>query len=219
MLSSVTNFLSIPGIYDTEITSDILRDALIPAAENIEILDVIQNLQHISSRMDTVKPTISNRRSIADAIYSTEYRLFQMQRNQIDHPNLMVNEINLAEPLRLGAHLFLHLAIRELPASSSMHQNMSERLKSTLSDGECLELQGASNSAVSLLLWVFFMGYTASSNQVTKSYFVKYLIRVTKALGLYSLEKFEDNLRKTLWRERFCNLSSSKAWEEMAKIR
>jgi hypothetical protein len=138
-----------------------------------------------------------------------------MQNLEITHPLLRLEGIDLAEPLRLAAHLFLHLETRELPVHSKMHQNMSERLKSLLPGEEDLQLDGEWNPSLLILLWILFIGSSASVNPITKSYFVKYLIKVTEVLGLQLYEEFENTLRTTLWGENFCSPSCRIVWQQM----
>jgi hypothetical protein len=213
MLPSVITPISASGFYGTDTGPDTRDDLWNP------LFDAIQSLRFITADIETKEPTILKRQSISHSIYVVEYRLCQMQNFEITHPILRIQGIDLADPLRLAAHLFLHLETRELPVHSKMHQMMSERLKSLLPAKKDLQLEGECNSSLSILLWILFMGSSVSIYPVTKSYFVQCLIQVTEALGLQLYEEFENKLRSTLWGENFCSPSCRILWQQLGTTR
>ena len=217
LLSSITNSRPAPTIHVSKTTLDISHYSQALVLASIHILNVLQILQFIYAEIETKEATSLNRQSISSAIYSVEYRLFMMQQNGPTYPTMMVNDIDLAEPLRLAAHLFLHLAIRELPAHSKTYQKMSEQLQSILPDYIDLEVHGALHSSLSLLLWILFIGGVASLDPTTKWYFVKCLARVSRTLRLRHQDDFIHSLRKTLWAENYYYPSGRKLWEEMRR--
>jgi hypothetical protein len=215
LLSSITNLFPAPTKHVSETTLDISHYSPTLFLASIHILNVLQSLQFICTEIETKEATSLNRQLISSAIYSVEYRLFVMQQNGPTYPNMMVNDVDLAEPLRLAAHLFLHLAIRELPAHSKTYQKMSEQLQSILPDYMDLEVHGALHSSLSLLLWILFIGGVAASDPTTRWYFIKCLTRVSRTLGLQHQDEFIHSLRQTLWAEAYCYPFGWRLWEEM----
>jgi hypothetical protein len=180
-----------------------------------EILELMHNLQTVLTAIETLELTTPNRQTISDAIYSAEYRLFRIQHEPGRH-SLMVSLLaDITESLRLAAHLFLHLAIRELPVYCNMHQKMSERLRSSLSTTLRSKFDEKIADSRPLLLWVAFIGRASSPDQNTKLFFWRCFRDIAEAHRVQRREEIECILRGILWNERFCAKNFNDLWNEM----
>jgi hypothetical protein len=122
-------------------------------------------------------------------------------------------ELDLSKMLLLAAHLFLHLAIRELPKTAKMHLNMLNILEATVSRDSDFILLQRSNAALQIILWVLFMGAAASPVQTGQ--FTKHLRQVCFSLELSHQADFVRALKGVLWSEKFCGHYCGVVWGEI----
>ena len=118
--------------------------------------------------------------------------------------------------LRLAAHLYLYLAIRELPSTAEMHHRMARRLQDAVTEGiqasfDLLDLDQ------DLLLWIVFVGAAAFSGHSDQYWLVSELRIVCSSLQISSLDHFKERLTKILWHEKFFSQHASVLWAELYK--
>jgi hypothetical protein len=157
-----------------------------------------------------------DRKSISNAVYSVEHRLLSARSTILEHDKSAdVDAVDMSQITLLAAHLYLHLAVRELPGHAKMHLKMLYSLQSCLLSTIMSFLPQASDATLALLLWVLFIGAAASSDQVTRLFFVQNLQHVSAILGLQTRREFEEMLKEVLWLDGFCAEHCAKVWEEM----
>ncbi|KAF2490773.1 hypothetical protein BU16DRAFT_585149 [Lophium mytilinum] len=183
-----------------------------------EVLEIMDSLQSISTAITSFQGTLTERISISNAIYLVERRLIAFKSEVWSTFFEPSAELDLSEPLRYAAHLFLHLAVRELPGKAKMHDGLLRRLRNALPEyidvGEIV----ASEFSLGLLLWIYFIGAAASREEVDRAFFVVGLVQMKHAVGVDSADAFQTSLKSVLWLEGFCRSRSNDLWEEMAAV-
>jgi hypothetical protein len=133
----------------------------------------------------------------------------------IDNGNVQSLSMDISQVVLLAAHLYMHLAVRELPGTAKMHLNMLYDLKSSIAyDLSSLFFQ-ASDASLQVLLWILFIGAAASTDLDTRSFFVQKLQPVCTVLGLETEADFAGLLKGVLWLEGFCLDHCAKVWMEV----
>jgi hypothetical protein len=157
---------------------------------------------------------IVDRTTISNSIYSVEHRLLSLRSDPDD--SLRIDRgVDLSKAFVLAQHIFMHLAVRELPRTAKMHVNMLIRLKNVLLlDSPPLEL-GGFPVALQLLLWTLFVGEAAASAQFSSLLFISRLRQVCEMLNIKHQEDFEEAIRNILWMDRFCKLHCGIVWNEI----
>jgi hypothetical protein len=179
------------------------------------VIEIMGCLRVISAAISTPQPEITDRRSIGNAVYSVEHHLLTLQPEVMEANSSQILGLDMSQGLLIAAHLFLHLAIRELPSTAKMHINMLNILKSSIPVEEAGDIRQLSEDTLRLLVWTLFMGAAATSEQSNRTDFVKGLRMVCSVLNVQSYEEFERVLKGVLWLDRFCELHCSTVWDEI----
>ncbi|MCJ1389155.1 hypothetical protein MMC18_002010 [Xylographa bjoerkii] len=142
--------------------------------------------------------SVLDRKAFSSMIYLVEYQLLSHQGGA----SSVQNYSQAPAPLRLAAHLYLYLAIRELPNTTEMHHSMARRLQIVAMGGvqAGLDFLDYHND---LFLWIIFIGGAALSGQSERRWFVSELTIICLTLQISSLDHFKERLAKILWHEKF----------------
>jgi hypothetical protein len=122
--------------------------------------------------------------------------------------------------LLLAAHVFLYIALREVPTKSAIMKILRGRLEKVLSNIDSdLETWKMHLPA---LLWVTFIGAAAAKGaakceedglqQMLASRFETALFRMTERHNVASLGDVEHALRMFLWKDKFCGPALNEMW-------
>ena len=200
-------------ILKTDTTEVLNPELLASPLISLEVLEIMHTLRLISGTMS--KPRLQNkdRRSIGAIVYSVEHQLLTLKSERLESSPSSGSELDVSKILLIAAHLFLHLAIRELQSTTTMHIYMQNTLQSMLPIEKGKWQQ--SHSASRLLLWSSFIGAAAAAGQTNRVVFVKKLRIVTSSLKISSCDEFELILRDILWLDKFCGLHCSTIWDEI----
>jgi hypothetical protein len=174
----------------------------------------MHGLQFVSSAI-SCRPQELSLGSISNIVYYMEHRLLSLKSNPVDTGTLPGFEVDLSKMLLLAAHLFLHLAVRELPKTAKMHLNMLNMLKVIVPRDSGFILLQKSNAGLQIILWVLFIGAAATPGQT--SHFVGHLRQACLSLGLSHQEDFIRALKGVLWSDKFCELYCSVVWDEISE--
>jgi hypothetical protein len=174
-----------------------------------DVRQVMHGLQFVSSAI-SLRPDDVSLGSLSNMVYYLEHRLLSLKPNPADTGTLPDFQVDLSKMLLPAAHLFLHLAIRELPKTAKMHLNMLNILEATIPEDPTFILLQKSNSALQVILWVLFIGSAAAHGQSTQ--FMERLRQTCISLGLSHQDDFSRALKSVLWSEKFCGHYSSVIW-------
>jgi hypothetical protein len=115
----------------------------------------------------------------------------------------------------LAAHLYIHLAIRELPGTAKMHLKMLYDLRwSFPSDITFLFFQ-ASDTYLRILLWILFIGAAGTFDTDARVFFVQNMQNVCAVLGVETRGDCEEVLRSVLWLDGWCVDRFDGIWKEV----
>jgi hypothetical protein len=185
-----------------------------------EVLDIVQaDVRQVMHGLQFVSSAISSRPNdvslgcISNMVYYLEHRLLSLKPNPTDTGTLPGLQVDLSKMLLPAAHLFLHLAIRELPKTAKMHLNMLNILEATVPQDPSFILLQRSNDALQIILWVLFIGAAAAHGQTCQ--FVERLRQTCISLALSHQDEFVWALKGVLWSEKFCGHYCSVIWDEI----
>ncbi|KAF2420282.1 hypothetical protein EJ08DRAFT_28454 [Tothia fuscella] len=186
------------------------------------VFEILHSLHQISSAItwslnQKEAATQLERKQISMAVYTTEYALLLLRSSEEDTAitELVHNVFNLSNVLLLAAHLYLHLAIRELPGTAKMHLNMLNQLYRAIPDNLSVAVLLWDNSSLEVVIWVLFIGAAAADGHACRKFFVQKLREVIVVLEVLNRVEFEETLRGVLWLNRFCKTHCFQVWAEM----
>jgi hypothetical protein len=117
-------------------------------------------------------------------------------------------------PLKTAVHLYLYLVIRETPQTSKIIDGMVLRLQDSL-ESQLFQWWNSTIDCQIWLLWVLFIGYTASYGRDQRFWFVQQLAATTDLLGIFSQESLKIHLEKVLWQDAFCAGYCKTLWDDI----
>ena len=170
-----------------------------------DMVEILETLHLISTAISSSQITNIDRKFISNSIYLVEHQLISLRQDSVVSRSIIDLDIDLSGSLQYASHLYLHLAIRELPGSAKMHTRLLNQLKNTLPTNLDYLIAVAPNSSLRLLLWILFIGAAASRGKGEQTCFVTNLRQVSLALQIYGHEDFEWSLKGVLWLDGFCN--------------
>lgn len=144
-----------------------------------------------------------------------EYELLLLNKVHADDPEPTERIFSFeAVPLKIAAHLYLWLVIRELPPTSELLYLLVQRLQ------DLLEIQipgwwSAGSERITWLLWMLFVGGAASAKRMERWWFVRELSKVFEMLGIDSFETLRAELDKVLWQEAWCKDHCLALWADV----
>jgi hypothetical protein len=198
----------------------LLNDA--PAALALvgpEVLEIMHSMHLLVTAISSVEGghTMVKPAAISNAIYSLEYRLLSLRSDSGDDLS-GDSYIDLSKAIVIALHIFLHLAVRQLPRTAKMHVNMLRRLESVIVlDVASLDFF-SSPVAQHLLLWMLFVGAAGALGTDSRPSFVHRLRHVCIDLQILDVGEFSEALRRVLWLNSFGKPHSSSLWDEMFRI-
>jgi len=170
-----------------------------------DMVEILETLHLISTAISSSQITNIDRKFISNSIYLVEHQLISLRQDSVVNHSITNLDIDLSGPLQYASHLYLHLAIRELPGTAKMHTRLLNRLENTLPTNLDYLIVVAPDSSLRLLLWILFIGAATSRGKGEQTCFVPNLRQVSLALQIYGQEDFERSLKSVLWLDRFCN--------------
>lgn len=170
-----------------------------------DMVEILETLHLISTAISSSQITNIDRKFISNSIYLVEHQLISLRQDSVVSHSITNLDIDLSGPLQYASHLYLHLAIRELPGTAKMHTRLLNRLENTLPTNLDYLIVVAPDSSLRLLLWILFIGAATSRGKGEQTRFVTNLRQVSLALQIYGQEDFERSLKSVLWLDRFCN--------------
>ena len=179
-----------------------------------EMAVIFQALRLLSYFMS--KPSISPQDQImfSRGLYITEYKLLViLDQNSEDDLIPLDRNSHIYGSTRLAAYLYLYMGLRELPRTTRINYTLARRLKGIL-EGNNADLLVVWKDDLHLLLWILFIGCTATFGTDERVYFVSHLKRIIPFMRLDTLEHFKDALKKVLWLSDFCEHESAALWKE-----
>ena len=112
----------------------------------------------MSHAIDIPNLSLSDKKAIADALYSTEYRILSQE-----HSQTRLEMWTLSQAFRIASLIYLHLAIREFPSLSKVHQRLLTYLLVLLRSVSWDEISEQQASG-DVLLWTAFVAAAASGS-------------------------------------------------------
>lgn len=181
--------------------------------EVVEGMQIMRMLVLAISTFGT-EDALIDRATISNGVYSVEYRLLSLRSDPYDDVSTHAG-MDLSKALVLAHHIFLHLAVRELPRTAKMHVNMLKELEAVLLlDPRSLTLSDP-QVATQFLLWVLFIGAAAALGRDSRAFFVYTLQQACIRLQILSRQEFEEVLRKVVWLDKFGSFHCPGIWSEM----
>jgi hypothetical protein len=187
-----------------------------------EVLEIMYGLNIISkaiSLSSSPENAAITGLSISNAVYSVEHRLLCV-RSELSHSTEdRRSEYDFSTAPMMAAHLYLHLGIRELPRTAKMHRLVIDTLVASLLAFSTDDVAPSSmDISLPILMWVLFIGATASSDQIQRDYFVTRLQEITLVLGVMNLQQFVGILKDIMWADKFYEKYCSDVWEEVIAL-
>lgn len=195
-------------------------DCTVNALLDPQVLEVMRRMHLLAFSISSLKTgnVIMDRGTISSSIYTVEHRLLSL-RSSYRTSLVRDDKSILSEALLLAQHIFLHLAIRELPRTAKMHKNMLTRLESTLLDYLVMVKLDTSQVRLQPLCWILFVGAAATPTPAHRPLFPTRLWQVCQSLRIQSLADFKEVIQKVLWMNEFCELQCDCLWKEMTEVR
>ncbi|KAE9989238.1 hypothetical protein Vi05172_g4282 [Venturia inaequalis] len=184
-----------------------------------EVLEIMHDLNIISkaiSLSSSPNDTAITTLNISNAVYSVEHRLLSVRSDLLIHTedNRFGYDFSMAPTM--AAHLYLHLGIRELPSKARMHRILLDTLVASLLVFSVEDvLPSPIDVSLPILMWVLFVGATAASSEIQRSYFVTRLQEITLILGILDLKQFSGQLGEVMYAEKFYEKHCPGVWEEI----
>ena len=174
-------------------------------------VDIIQDLRSLTIQAANPQSlSILGRKAFSSKIYLVEYQLLSHHGGSVS----VHKYSQIPASLRLAAHLYLYLAVRELPSTAEMHYRMARRLRHAVLDGVQAGIDSLDYSH-DLFLWIVFIGGAALSGQSDRHWFVSELRIICLTLQISSLDHFKERLANILWHEKFFTRHAPVLWAEV----
>jgi hypothetical protein len=187
-----------------------------------EVLEIMHDLNIISkaiSLSSSPENTTITGPSISNAVYSIEHRLLSVRSDLSVNTEDNRFEYDFSMAPTMAAHLYLHLGIRELPRTARMHRLMLDTLVTSLLAFSVDEVVPSSmDTSLPILMWVLFIGATASSDCTQRTYFLTRMQEVTLILGVMDLQHFVGTLQNIMWAEKYYEKHCPDIWDEMIAL-
>lgn len=174
---------------------------------DFEIAEILETLQHMSHAIDIPDLSLSDKKCIADALYSTEYRILSLEHSSSESLEMSA----LSGAFVIASLLYLQLAIREFSSLVKVHERLLARLLVLLQSISWDEISGLQESR-DVLLWIGFIAAAASGpGHPAREQFLLIAGAVES-----DREKVSESLRKVAWRPSVCEKLLAKIWTETA---
>jgi hypothetical protein len=178
-----------------------------------EMAVIFQALRLLSYFMS--KPSINpeDQMIFTRGLYITEYKLLVvLDQNSEDDLIPLDRNSHIYGSTRLAAYLYLYMALRELPRTTTINYTLARRLKGLL-EGNNADLLVVWKDDLHLLLWILFIGSAATLGSDERAYFIGVLRRLISLMRLDTLDRFKGALKEVLWLDDFCEPESVALWK------
>ncbi len=148
-------------------------------------------------------------------IYNLEYDILLLNNlNSIEPDANRCSYSWEAIPLKIAAHMYLWLVIRELPPTSELLYTVVQRLQNSLET----QLPGwwyGNLERKIWLLWIVFVGAVATDSRPERLWFVKELGKLCKELDVWDFERLREHLGKVVLQEIFFEFHLISIWDDV----
>jgi hypothetical protein len=147
------------------------------------------------------------------AFYDDAHAIQHCLLTYTDDPLVWGRKRHVEEALRMASLIYIKEILQEFPRSATGSRNLVQKLKTSLSVvKECWQLG-------SWLLWLFFVGGTASKAGPDRAWFTAHLVRMSMTLELSTWDEVKDILDKLLWIETTHDSMCKSLWDEVMVTR
>lgn len=171
---------------------------IVDAPEAVDsVVHIVAALRDISHAMSSNVSVDTRGVSTSQAIYNLEYELCLLSATT--GPPIRAGDGHMdIESLKLALHIYLYLAIRELPRSSSLMGELAARLQAalTLTTAQASTLEGDFRH---WYLWMLFLGYCTAKDSLGSQWFLASAVVVCDTLDITSPDDVRSSLTKVLW--------------------
>ncbi|KAK0102277.1 hypothetical protein ONS95_005899 [Cadophora gregata] len=179
---------------------------------NSPLVPIFKTLRLLSRSLSSARIMNTDRIETSNAIYNLEL-LLSKPPSTSSGPSDSVLTLEAVQ-LRTAAHLYLWLAIRELPPSSELvhiiAQRLLESIVTQLSTGWM-----KTKERMLWLLWILFVGGIAAMGRLERLSFVREMVVVCTKLQVWDKDALRDSLRLVLWQEGFAKEKLELLWLDM----
>lgn len=187
-----------------------------------EVLEIMHDLNMISraiSLASTPENIAISSLNLSSAVYSVEHRLLSVRSDLLLNTEDSRFGYDFSMAPTMAAHLYLHLGVRELPRTARMHRLMLDTLVASLLAFSMDDVLPSSMlTSLPILMWVLFIGATASSDCIQRRYFVSRLKETTLVLGVMDLQHFVCCLQEVMWADMYYEKHCFDVWEEVVAL-
>ncbi|PMD44826.1 hypothetical protein L207DRAFT_562146 [Hyaloscypha variabilis F] len=172
---------------------------------------IITSLRTLSSSLDPINIEFLNRLEASTQIYNLEYDILLLNSS---------TSYSLAQeliPLKIAAHLYLWLVIRELPPSSQILMTVIQRLQTSLNT-EVMAWWNDTWERKLWLLWILFMGAVAGNGKAERFWFIEEMAGLCRDLGMSGVEGptgLRDYLGRVVLQDIFFEWHLNAVWEDV----
>ncbi|KAH9214366.1 hypothetical protein DL95DRAFT_151275 [Leptodontidium sp. 2 PMI_412] len=212
---SFPRLLPRPSMYTCqEIDSTLLRpDHLF--GNSSPVVTIFHALRNLSQSLSSPHIASLNRMEASNTIYNLEYDLLSLNKPPPTSPEPLTCTYFVEEvPLKIAAHIYLWLAIRELPPTSELVYRLVQRLHGSLI-GMLPGWWTSSREKQVWLLWILFIGGIAAAGRAERLWFVGEIVGICKTVGIWDKEALGGCLKDVLWQDAFCSEKLDLLWQEM----
>ncbi|KAL2071175.1 hypothetical protein VTL71DRAFT_12410 [Oculimacula yallundae] len=179
------------------------------------IVPIFHALRDLSQSVSPPKIPSLNKMEASNVIYNLEYDLLLLNKQLPTSPESFKCIFSFEViPLKTAAHIYLWLAIRELPPTSELLYRLLQRLHGSLI-GTLQLWWNSTTEREAWLLWILFIGGIAAVGRLERLWFVSEMVRVCKALGIWDEDALRRSLETVLWQDEFCDDKFTSLWEDM----
>ncbi|KAK5994942.1 hypothetical protein PT974_03331 [Cladobotryum mycophilum] len=180
------------------------------------MVSVFQSLREASLALDSDYVSTVDRMTLSSQIYHLEYDILLLNK---DDTKFLGPERRLSPghlPLKIAAHTYLYLVMRELPSRSYIVSTLIARLQAAL-EIQNKEWWNSDTKRQKWLLWIQFIGYGAATGTAEKWWFVEHIDLMCRMLGIVTRDEFQRCLRSILWQEMWCGNHCRDLWSDFLK--
>ncbi|PVH89111.1 hypothetical protein DL98DRAFT_96440 [Cadophora sp. DSE1049] len=179
------------------------------------IVPIFDILRALSQSLSTANAAIFTRVEASNTIYNLEYDLLLLNEplSFLLEPSDCTSSFE-SLPLRTAIHIYLWLAIRELPLTSELVHRLAQRLQESLV-GKLPGWWTSTREGTLWMLWILFIGGIAALRRGERLWFVRKIVGVCKTLDVCDKNALRKSLRLVLWQEEFCGEKLELLWLDM----
>ncbi|KAH7399808.1 fungal-specific transcription factor domain-containing protein [Cadophora sp. MPI-SDFR-AT-0126] len=179
---------------------------------------IFDALRTLSQSLSPANIACINRIGASNAIYNLEYDLLLLNEPFSAFSDVLDSTIQVKTlPLRTAAHIYLWLAIREIPLTSELIHRMVQRLQESLV-GTLSQWWTGTRESMIWLLWILFVGGIAAMGREERMWFVQEMSGICRTLGISDNDTLRNSLYLVLWQEEFCGEKLELLWLDVVPL-